>query len=100
MCLLTLRVCCFLIRLDQLGQDIGGRFLELCYAREKPGKREVKLVNLLQYVSTSFWKTVFGKKADGVEKSKEHDNVCACSIAPCFRSAAATSFSFLAMLQT
>ena len=59
-----------------MGHGIGMRFLELCLAREKSGKREVKLVNLLQYISTSMWKTLFGKKADGVEKSKEHDNVC------------------------
>jgi trafficking protein particle complex subunit 5 len=63
-------------RLDQMGFDVGQRFLELTFAREKSGKRETKVVNLLQFISTNMWKTLFGKKADGVEKSKEHDNVC------------------------
>lgn len=63
-------------RLDALGADVGARFLELCFARDKAGKRETKLVNLLQYISTSLWKTLFGKKADGIERNKEHDNIC------------------------
>jgi trafficking protein particle complex subunit 5 len=61
-----------------MGFDVGQRFLELTFAREKSGKRETKVVNLLQFISTNMWKTLFGKKADGVEKSKEHDNVCEC----------------------
>jgi hypothetical protein len=65
-------------RLDQAGYDVGARFLELCMAREKPGKRETKLVAMLQYVSTNMWKTLFGRKADGLEKSKEHEHTCGC----------------------
>lgn len=63
-------------RLDAMGYDIGHRFLELSFAREKAGKRELKIINLITYVSANLWKTLFGRKADGVEKSKERDNCC------------------------
>ena len=61
---------------------MGARFLELCMAREKPGKRETKLVAMLQYVNTNMWKTLFGRKADGLEKSKDREHTCGCHPAP------------------
>ena len=46
-------------------------------AREKPGKRETKVVAMLQFIFTNMWKALFGRKADGLEKSKEHEHTCA-----------------------
>ena len=45
-------------------------------AREKPGKRETKLVAMLQYIYTNMWKALFGRKADGLEKSKDREHTC------------------------
>ncbi len=33
------------------------------------GKREVKIINMLQFVINQVWKALFGKPADGLEQS-------------------------------
>jgi hypothetical protein len=35
-------------------------------------KREIRLMNALQFVSTQVWKSLFGKSADSLERSIDH----------------------------
>lgn len=60
-------------RLNGLGYQIGQRYLELVKLREgmKYGKREVKVIEMLQFIHGPFWKAVFGKTANELEKSQD-----------------------------
>jgi hypothetical protein len=39
---------------------------------EEQYKREIRLMGILQFVSTSVWKSLFGKSADSLERSLDH----------------------------
>lgn len=60
-------------RLNGLGYQIGQRFLELIKLREglKYSKREIKIIEILQFIHGSFWKSLFGKTANELEKSQD-----------------------------
>lgn len=62
--------------LEQLGYGVGYRILELSCYREKHSKRELKLIGMLQFVSSVLWKQLFGKQADSLERSVEADDEC------------------------
>ena len=47
---------------------MGRRALELTMARERPGKREIRLINMLSLIHTQLWKMLFGKPADQLQK--------------------------------
>eukprot|EP00694_Reclinomonas_americana_P005743 EC795171.1.p2 GENE.EC795171.1~~EC795171.1.p2 ORF type:complete len:127 (+),score=27.63 EC795171.1:36-383(+) len=47
--------------LENLGFGIGVRFLELCSFRDRHSKRELKLLSMLQFVSSTLWRTLFGR---------------------------------------
>jgi trafficking protein particle complex subunit 5 len=59
-------------RLEATGYGVGLRVLELLAYRAKEYKRETRLMNLLQFVSTVAWKSLFGKAADSLERSIDH----------------------------
>lgn len=63
-----------------MGYRVGTRVLELLFWRNestsKTPKREIRLLSVLIMIQTQLWKAVFGKAADGVEKS--HVNVDEC----------------------
>ena len=59
-------------RLEATGYSVGLRVLELLAYRSREYKRETKLMNLLQFISTSVWKSLFGKAADSLERSIDH----------------------------
>eukprot|EP00128_Syssomonas_multiformis_P008118 Colp12_sorted_trinity150504_noHs@6398 len=49
--------------------------LELLVYREKGSKRETKLLNILYFINSVVWKSLFGKQADLLEKENtEHDD--------------------------
>lgn len=60
-------------RLNGLGYQIGQRYLELAKIREgmKYGKRETKIIEILQFIHGPFWRSVFGKTANELEKSQD-----------------------------
>lgn len=60
-------------RLNGLGYQIGQRYLELAKLREgtKYGRRETKIIEILQFIHGPFWKSVFGKTANELEKSQD-----------------------------
>ncbi|KAL7665248.1 Trafficking protein particle complex subunit [[Candida] zeylanoides] len=63
-------------RLNGLGYQVGQRYLELVKLREgiKHGKREVRVIEMLQFVHGPFWRALFGKVANELEKSQDVDN--------------------------
>ncbi|EGV66369.1 TRAPP I complex [Yamadazyma tenuis ATCC 10573] len=63
-------------RLNGLGYQIGQKFLELSKTREglKYSKREIKIVEILQFIHSTLWKGLFGKIANELEKSQDVNN--------------------------
>jgi hypothetical protein len=57
--------------LENVGYDIGLRVLELLSHREKANRKEINLISMLQFVTTTVWRALFGKIADGLEKAPE-----------------------------
>lgn len=46
----------FPCRLHDLGQNVGTKLIDLYFVRERNGKREIKLLNILLFVKSTFWK--------------------------------------------
>jgi hypothetical protein len=63
-------------RLCDLGASVGARLLDLLTYREKGTRRELRLVGMLSFVQTIVWKALFGKPADSLERSIEHEDEC------------------------
>lgn len=59
-------------RLESAGYGVGLKVLELVAYRSKETKRETRIMNMLQLVSSSVWKALFGKAADSLERSIDH----------------------------
>lgn len=59
-------------RLESAGYGVGLKVLELLAYRGREYKRETRLMNVLQFVSSSVWKSLFGKAADSLERSIDH----------------------------
>lgn len=61
-------------RLTSTGCTVGWRVLELLSLRSREHKRELKVMNVLQWISTTVWKSLFGKAADSLERSLDHED--------------------------
>lgn len=59
-------------RLESSGYEVGYKMLELISFRNREYKREIRLMNILHFVSTQVWKALFGKPADSLERSVEN----------------------------
>lgn len=59
-----------------MGYRVGQRVLELIVWREKNSRRETRVLGILQFIHTTVWKTLFGKAADALEKSRDADDEC------------------------
>ena len=46
-------------RLSDLGQQVGSRVLDVLVLREKGMKREVRVLNILLFIKSAFWKVRF-----------------------------------------
>ena len=53
---------------------IGRRVLELGCLREKSSKRETRMLGILQFITGTVWKLLFGAAADSLEKSVEEED--------------------------
>ena len=60
-------------KLHELGYQVGSRLLDLVFVREKAAKRETKLLNVLLFVKSTLWKTLFGKEADKLEHANDDE---------------------------
>ncbi len=58
------------LELIKMGESIGVRMFELIYCREKRLKKETKHIEMLQFISSTVWKSIFGKNADGLTTAK------------------------------
>jgi hypothetical protein len=65
-----------LYRISNIGYVIGIRLLELITYKEKSTKREIKISEILTFISCTVWKYLFGKTSDSLEKSKDVDDKC------------------------
>ena len=63
-------------RLSDIGWSVGFRLLDSIVYREKGLKRETRLVNILSFIQTVVWKTLFGKTADSIEQSLDNRDKC------------------------
>eukprot|EP00531_Pseudo-nitzschia_arenysensis_P011612 CAMPEP_0116124882 /NCGR_PEP_ID=MMETSP0329-20121206/5519_1 /TAXON_ID=697910 /ORGANISM="Pseudo-nitzschia arenysensis, Strain B593" /LENGTH=206 /DNA_ID=CAMNT_0003618895 /DNA_START=38 /DNA_END=658 /DNA_ORIENTATION=+ len=59
-------------RLESSGYGVGLKMLEVISYRNREYKRETRLMNMLQFVSTQVWRSLFGKPADSLERSVEN----------------------------
>lgn len=53
---------------------MGVRVVELLCHREKSGRRETRLLAMLQFIVSTCWKALFGKAADALERSTENED--------------------------
>lgn len=62
-------------KLHEIGFRIGWRLLPLVALRERPNKREVRLLPLLTFISTSCWKYLFNRSGE-LFKSTDSEEAC------------------------
>ncbi|KAF6777185.1 hypothetical protein AHF37_03534 [Paragonimus kellicotti] len=62
-------------RLTEFGKHVGERMVDVVYRREKPLKRDTRLYNALVFLKSTFWKSVFGKEADELERDGVNENM-------------------------
>jgi hypothetical protein len=60
--------------LEQIGRTIGTRVVELLSYRDRQTRRELSVIGILQFISTTCWKALLGKAADSLERSTENEN--------------------------
>ncbi|KAI8898922.1 NO signaling/Golgi transport ligand-binding domain-containing protein [Globomyces pollinis-pini] len=61
-------------RLAEYGYKVGIRYLELIVFRDRNLKRETRVLQILLFINTTLWKTLFGKAADSLEKGTDSDD--------------------------
>lgn len=64
------------VRISDLGKEAGLRLFQLMYLREKGMKRETRIVTLLHWLQTIFWKELCGYAADSIERSTDNADEC------------------------
>ena len=60
--------------MEDAGFGIGRRVLELACLREKSSRRETRMLGILQFLTSTVWKMLFGAGADSLEKSVEEED--------------------------
>lgn len=62
-------------RLNLHGYTIGQRLLELLLWRDgRSAKRETRILGILQFITTTLYRAIFNKPADGLEKSRDNED--------------------------
>lgn len=60
-------------RLANAGKHVGVRIVDLILSRDKSLRRETRLINILMFIKTYLWKTLFGKEADKLEQANDDE---------------------------
>ncbi len=60
-------------KLHDLGFQVGARMVDLVFVRDRNGKRETKLLNVLLMIKSALWKALFGKEADKLERANDDE---------------------------
>ncbi|XP_033927896.1 trafficking protein particle complex subunit 5 [Melopsittacus undulatus] len=58
-------------RLARLGRHVGPRALEALAARERPGRRDTRLLPALLFVKGPLWRGLFGREAERLEQAND-----------------------------
>uniref|UniRef100_A0A915DAS6 Trafficking protein particle complex subunit 5 n=1 Tax=Ditylenchus dipsaci TaxID=166011 RepID=A0A915DAS6_9BILA len=61
-------------KLAEYGRFVGIRLIDIIVLREKSYKRDTKLLNVLLFIKSTVWKSLFNKEADKLERS--NDDIC------------------------
>lgn len=61
-------------RLADVGAGVGARALELVSARERGGRRSVRLLEALRFVHGPLWRYMFGRAAADLEQSNRAED--------------------------
>lgn len=62
-------------RLNLHGYTVGQRLLELLLWRDgRSAKRETRILGILQFITTTLYRSIFNKPADGLEKSRDNED--------------------------
>lgn len=61
-------------KLEDLGVVVGTRALALLVHRDRADRRETRIVSMLQFVTSTVWRSLFGKQADVLEADAENDD--------------------------
>jgi len=62
-------------KLSEMGHHVGTRILDVLVVRERGFKRETKLLNMLLFIKSNLWKSLFGREADKLEHANEDERV-------------------------
>lgn len=62
-------------KLDRVGRSVGYKVLELETFRQRRGRRDKKIIPMLQFVTGPCWKSLFGKEADALQASADEEGV-------------------------
>ena len=60
--------------LEKMGKDLGKRVLDALFHHDRLTKRELTEVGILQFISTTAWKALWGKAADSLERSTDRED--------------------------
>ncbi|CAH8595250.1 unnamed protein product [Schistosoma bovis] len=63
-------------RLSDFGKFVGERMIDVVYLRDKSTKRDIRLYNALIFLKSNFWKNLFNKEADELERDGMDENIC------------------------
>ncbi|KAH9390771.1 Trafficking protein particle complex subunit 5 [Tyrophagus putrescentiae] len=61
-------------KLAETGYAVGQRVVDIMLIREKNYKRETRLINMLIFIRSKVWLTLFGKEADKLEQANDDKN--------------------------
>lgn len=61
-------------RLEAVGWSVGVRLLEILTYRERAGRRETRLLDMLRFVHSTVWKYMFGRAASDLEQSNTDED--------------------------
>lgn len=62
-------------RLSDAGKHIGCRMVDLIVNRDKNFRRETRIINILMFIKTVFWRTLFNKDADKLEQANDDNSI-------------------------
>lgn len=62
-------------RLSDSGRHIGCRMVDLIVNRDKNFRRETRVINILMFIKTVFWRTLFNKEADKLEQANDDNSI-------------------------
>ncbi|XP_069690874.1 trafficking protein particle complex subunit 5 [Periplaneta americana] len=60
-------------KLADMGQEVGAKVIDILFVRERNCKREIKLLNILLFIKSTLWKSLFGREADKLEHANDDE---------------------------